>query len=190
MTFINDKFEHFKNTIDYDIIEGSICDDLELYIYKIFNNFDIHNILEIGFNGGISSGLMLSINDNIKITSIDIGYHNYIKNAKIHIDNLFPNRHELLIGDSRDIVPSLNQNYDFIFIDGGHREPVPQMDIINCKSISNQNTLLCIDDWCDVFGSDGVNQAIENSINSSIIVCLDRQISGRHGWGLFKYVYG
>ena len=62
--------------------------------------------MEIGFNAGHSAELFLSNNKNINVLSFDIGGHQYVKYGKEFIDNKYPNRHALILGDSVQTVPS------------------------------------------------------------------------------------
>ena len=132
-------------------IEGH-CGNFPEYLSKldeVLSEYkDSKHIFEIGFNIGVSSDFFLDNFKNSKVTSVDIGYHGYVKGAKICIDNIYPFRHKLYIGDSTDIVPKLKfeHTFDIIFIDGGHMDDIPYKDIINCKRLANKNTIVIIDD--------------------------------------------
>ncbi len=57
--------------------------------------------------------------------SFDIGSHSYVKRAKKLIDEMFPLRHTLILGDSTKTLPEYckqkeNMLFDAAFIDGGH----------------------------------------------------------------------
>jgi hypothetical protein len=88
-------------------------------------------------------------NTNANIVSIDIGRHKYTNEGKKIIDEKFPNRHQLILGNSmnvltKDEIPNLK--YDLIYIDGGHSYKCANSDIINCKKYADENTLLIMDD--------------------------------------------
>jgi hypothetical protein len=168
------------------LVAGQIMSMLE----TLANNPSITRCLEIGFNGGLSAATILSARPNISLVSVDIGLHEYVLKAKNTIDSKFPGRHTLVIGDSLQAVPQLAKlisgSFDFIFIDGGHEEPVPRKDIENCLALCTDKTLICIDDWCEAYGGDGVNQAIEDFMKNGTLLCVEQCKSANRGWGFFQ----
>ena len=103
--------------------------------------------LQIGFNSGDSANYFLSMNKGT-LLSIDICNHQYVLEAEQYINNKYPNRHILSIGDSTKVIPQLQDDiYDYIYIDGGHSVKVATADIANCKRLSDENTLVIIDDY-------------------------------------------
>lgn len=111
----------------------------------------IKTVLEIGFNAGHSADTFLKSNKNIKVTSFDIGTHAYMNLGKKYIDTKYPNRHTLVKGDSRVTVSNYAQKnpelkFDIIFIDGGHFENIPEMDLRNCRSLAHKNTIVILND--------------------------------------------
>lgn len=103
-------------------------------------------ILEIGFNCGHSSYVMLAERPDVTITSIDIGHHAYTLEAKKYVDKLFPNRHTLLIGDSQSVMKTIHGQWDLFFIDGGHEYAVAKSDIDQCLRLAKPGDLLIVDD--------------------------------------------
>ena len=83
------------------------------------------NAMEIGFNAGHSADIFLKSNPDLFLTSFDLGDHAYVLEAKKYIDATYPNRHTLILGDSRLSVPKFTRDlnnscyFDLIFIDGG-----------------------------------------------------------------------
>ena len=121
-------------------------------ITKILKSKPFQNILEIGFNAGHSSELFLK-NTNAQVYSFDLGDHlaQYMVTGKQYIDAVFPNRHTLILGDSKKTIPkftldSKNMKFDLIFIDGGHDYDTAYADLKNCRQLANENTIVIMDD--------------------------------------------
>ena len=109
------------------------------------------NILEIGFHAGHSADVFLSNNPNLKMISFEIGTYDYVSIGKEYIDNQYPNRHRLIIGDSTKSVPkyiedNIHASFDLIFIDGGHDYNVAKQDLKNCIKLANKDTIIVMDD--------------------------------------------
>jgi predicted O-methyltransferase YrrM len=90
-------------------------------------------------------------NSTCKVTSFDLGSHLYVTVAKEYIDMNFPNRHTLILGDSRETIPKyIAQNkdtkFDIIFVDGGHDYDVVKSDLENCMHLAHKNTIVILDD--------------------------------------------
>tara|TARA_B100000900_G_scaffold236404_1_gene200709 strand:+ start:1330 stop:2010 length:681 start_codon:yes stop_codon:yes gene_type:complete len=140
------------NLNDIWINEGNINQipkQVEL-IKKIIKGGNINSVLEIGFNAGYSAELFLN-NTSMDIVSFDDGRHEYHKFGKLHIDKNFPNRHSLILGDSKKtlleyIISNPTKNFDLIFIDGGHDYNTAESDLLNCKNLSHKNTIVIMDD--------------------------------------------
>jgi predicted O-methyltransferase YrrM len=151
-------------------------------------------ILEIGFNAGHSSKFFLEHTD-ATIVSFDLGCHVYTYYSKKIIDSLFPGRHTLILGDSKNSVKMYPQEiFDLIFIDGGHEYTTAKSDLLNCKKFANQDTLVILDDT--VFNSSweeswtiGPTKVWKESKDKDIILPIDSidYLPGRGmSWGKFK----
>ena len=160
----------------------------------LINNDKIINILEIGMNAGHSSCLFLENNEKCNVFSFDIGTHHYVNIGKQYIDNTYPNRHKLFIGDSKISLPLFINNYkeakmDVIFIDGGHDYGTATSDLINCRNLSHKDTILIMDDtitYNDVNTADwniGPTQAW-NTLKSYNLIEEKKSYVFRYGRGM------
>jgi predicted O-methyltransferase YrrM len=138
---------------------------------------NIKNVLEIGFNAGHSSDVFLKSNDNVTVTSFDIGTHNYVIYGKSYIDQTYSFRHKLVIGDSMETLPkfinSTDTKFDIIFIDGSYNYDVSYSDLINCKSLAHKDTIVIMDDVTNA-GNETYNQGPskvwKDAVSKKIIV--------------------
>ena len=111
------------------------------------------NILEIGFNGGHGACTMLYANRHAKVISFDIG-HYYDDCGQFgykYLQQHYPDRIKLILGSSRITVPEFSKanpemKFDLIFIDGDHTRVGAKDDIMNCRSVSHNNTIVVVDD--------------------------------------------
>ena len=142
----------FLNNSGLNMVEGysqQIPEQVE-DLLNLTNKPNI-NIMEIGFNGGHSAEVFLQNNKDLTLTSFDLGVHNYVIPAKKYIDANYPNRHTLILGDSRKTIPNyLEKNkdikFDIIFIDGGHDYEIANEDMKNCFHLAHKDTIVILDD--------------------------------------------
>ena len=112
------------------------------------SNFDnVNEVLEIGFNSGFSAVLFLNSNPNINITCVDIGLHKYTIPCYNKIKEFYGDRINLLIGNSKEVVPKIHNKFDLIHIDGAHDDTIAREDIINSYYLSNDKCTLIMDDY-------------------------------------------
>jgi predicted O-methyltransferase YrrM len=78
--------------------------------------------LEIGFNAGHSSTIILTANPKMKLISLDICRYAYTLPCAKHLHEKFKDRFGFTKGSSQEILKGkkLNVNLDFIHVDGGH----------------------------------------------------------------------
>lgn len=144
--------ESFLNSRGFYAFEGhtQLCPQKVFDLINLTNKPHI-NIMEIGFNAGHSAEIFLQNNKNLTLTSFDLGGHTYVSTAKEYIDATYPNRHTLILGDSRETIPYYLKNnkdikFDFIFIDGGHEYEIAKTDMKNCFHLAHKDTIVALDD--------------------------------------------
>jgi predicted O-methyltransferase YrrM len=157
-------------------------------------------IMEIGFNAGHSTELFLK-NSDAYVYSFDLGdhFHQYLKYGKQYINKNYPDRHTLILGDSTIRVPIFAQNndikFDLIFIDGGHSYEVAYADLINCRKLANENTIIIMDDIIKktefqeghtIGPSNAWNKLIQNNLLSEI---SHSDYSKGRGQSVGKYIF-
>jgi predicted O-methyltransferase YrrM len=116
----------------------------------VADNAWVRRIAEIGFNGGHSAVNFLGVRSDIELVSFDLGEHDYVEYARQFVEQTFPGRHTLILGDSRITVPSYSKeghaHFDLLLIDGGHDYAVAAADLRNARSLAAANTLVLMDD--------------------------------------------
>ncbi|WP_175478910.1 class I SAM-dependent methyltransferase [Rubrimonas cliftonensis] len=110
--------------------------------------------IEIGFNGGHSALMALSLNPELRLTAVDIGHHPYTALAARFLKRLFPERFRFVEGDSREVVPALRlalvgARFDFAHIDGGHTPEICRADISNALTMTAPGGVVVVDDLGD-----------------------------------------
>lgn len=178
-----------KQAKQYKIIEGYVSGVQIEYLQTFIRKNNIKNILEIGFNGGISSAAMLSAASDVKVTSFDIGHWDYVSKAKQLVDEVFPERHTLIVGDSTVTVPAFSfpegaPRFDLAFIDGGHTDPVPRLDILNVLPHMRDQGFIIMDDYCEMYGKYGVIKGYDDCVAQNVIKTIEGPIAGpgNSGW--------
>lgn len=116
-------------------------------ISNLVLNKNIKNVMEIGFNGGFSTLLMLVSNPYMHITCFDLGEHTYTRPCYKKMKETFGDRIDIIFGDSTKTLKEITNNYDLIHIDGGHSTEVATCDIMNSIRLSKQGTILIMDDY-------------------------------------------
>ena len=168
---------------------GTGKEEMRFFLNFLRKETNVKTILEIGFNTGLSATTFLYARPDITVISVDIGNHDYVLTAKKWIDKEFPNRHMLFVGDSMQVLPQIMKQFpaytpDMIFVDGGHDDPCPRVDISNAIKISNSNTFIIVDDvvpWMkDIISS--INECLRNNT----LRLIEQGSSEIWGWAVFK----
>ena len=116
-------------------------------ISNVVLSSNIKKVMEIGFNAGFSTLLMLLSNPNITLTCFDLGEHSYTLPCYAKLKETFGDRIQLIIGDSTQTLKEVDDNFDVIHIDGGHSTEVAESDIIQSHRLSLPGSILIMDDY-------------------------------------------
>jgi len=195
-------FEVLNNLIiasGQQLVEGSLffygAHDIsfnEEFIHKQVNLFnlakDADYILEIGFNAGHSTALMLLANPHSKILHFDLAEHAYGKRCYEYLKSVFgPHRFiDFVAGDSTQTVPAyintpntpleiytrkyINKTefkgFDLLHIDGGHSDNVARSDIIHTAQYAypKHNTMVF-----DDTNYDNLQRIVDEAIASNLV---------------------
>lgn len=127
-------------------------------LFRLVKDFQVQNVLELGTSLGLSSMyLSLAIPDS-KIITIE-GCPNIAKIAKANFEKFELRNIEINIGNFDDILPEVlksNENFDFVFIDGNHREEPTIRYFEQCLEKATNETLFVFD---DIHWSEGMENA-------------------------------
>ena len=126
---------------------------------EINKTHPVRNVLEFGFNTGWSTYIILKTLGETTVTSIEIYKFNNAEIAVQRLKDIFPNRSNIIWGDSRDIYEKVisnkiilpNNKYDTAFIDGGHFPEIVEKDIELCKFLGIKNFIFDDGDCPNIF---------------------------------------
>jgi len=168
-----------------DKINDGDCSQIVSQIDKlkeIMSKMNPKNILEIGFGLGKSSLLFLS-HSNANVYSFDLFDQEYHKIGKKYIEEIFPNRHLLIAGNSLYtlddfIEKNANLKFDMIFIDGG-RNHIPYSDLSKCSFLSYKNTIIILNNYVKkpenyAFWNDGFNNAWNKMLQNKYVYEIEQ----------------
>ncbi len=178
----------YTKKINFLITEGFVLNEQSTFMTQFMKENSIKNVMEIGFNGGVSSSVFLSSGDDVSVTSFDIGEHEYVHSAKKLIDEVFsPDRHVLILGDSTETVPKFKPDdtelFDLVFVDGGHAGDIPELDIKNSHRLLKKGGFFIIDDFCYAYGLD-VMKGVKRCIDQGLVTVHSGPFfgDGDRGW--------
>jgi len=171
---------------------GSITPPQQQFLIQFLTEHtEIKEILETGFHIGLSAATMMSVRDDIYVTSFDIFWFDYTRRAKLLLDIYFPVRNLLVAGNSVCSLQTYFKKHpsyvpDLVFIDGGHERPIPFLDMYYILKQILTGTWIIIDDYCKEHGEGGVLEAVNEFITKGYITDVKIYKAADRGWMVGK----
>lgn len=166
------------------VYEGGASADEALYLRNVARLTGAKRIGEIGFNIGFSSLAFLESGPDVTVLSFELDRRHAVEMAKEFIDERYPGRHELIIGNSLRTVPehaaTHSGTFDLFFVDGGHEYEVAAADIRSARELTRPGGILVVDDltpW-HPWGA-GPSQAWYEAIEEGILEPLESFVDGK-----------
>jgi len=171
---------------------GSITPPQQQFLMSfLVEHPEIKNVLETGFHVGLSAAIMMSVREDIYVTSFDIFWFDYTRRAKLLLDIYFPVRNLLIAGNSVCSLQTFFKTHptyspDLVFIDGGHERPIPFLDMYYILRHIKTGTWIIIDDYCNEHGEGGVIEAVNEFITKKYIEDVIIYKAEDRGWVVGK----
>lgn len=183
---IKQAFHHVMQA-EAGIYEGGASLAQISHLRDVARRSDSTWIAEIGFNVGYSTIGFLESSPETKVVSFELDLRPCVKLAKEFIDQRYPGRHELVVGDSQVTVPEFADaekagqfGFDLVFIDGSHMYEVAANDIDNIRRIAAHRATVVMDDltpWY-LWGA-GPTRAWHEAVETGKIEPLEYIVDGR-----------
>ena len=164
--------------------EGGASVEEALYLRNIARVTEAKAIVEIGFNVGFSSIAFLESGPDVTVVSFELDRRHGVELAKQFVDERYPGRHELIIGNSVETVPAYAESkagtFDLAFVDGGHEYEIATADIRNTCRLVRPGGIVVVDDltpWY-MWGA-GPSQAWQEAIDDGLIDPLESFVDGK-----------
>lgn len=171
---------------------GSISEGQRSFLRTFLEaNPTITNVLETGFNLGLSAATILDVRPSLRVVSADIFWFHTTAHAKQLLDLAFPGRHLLLAGNSVNTLPTLWTQFptfvpDMVFVDGGHEPPIPFLDLLTICQFVPEHTWILVDDYCNTHGSHGVIPAVDTCVDKGYVEIVQEEQYNDRGWILLQ----
>ena len=110
-------------------------------ILKLFELPHVKTVCETGYNLGHSAALAFIANPNMTVISFDMATHLSTVHSVALLQEKFPGKLVVVLGDSQKSVPDYFSNNkdavcDVVLVDGGHEGNIPISDLINFRKAS------------------------------------------------------
>ena len=133
-----------------DMSEGGASVAEATYLRDLAARHGAGWVIEIGFNLGFSAIAFLESGPDTRVISFELDDRPSVRLAKQFVDEHYPGRHELVLGDSLTTVTAFAsdrpERADLVFVDGGHDYEVAAADLRNARGVSRPGGHVVIDD--------------------------------------------
>lgn len=141
-------------------------------------------IAEIGFNVGFSALAFLESSPHSHVVSFEVNERRAVLLAKSFVDERYPGRHELVIGDSLDTLPRYADEhphaFDLVFVDGGHSKEIADSDIRHACRLARPGGLVVVDDVIPWFRwGAGPYAAWNEAVGAGLLEPVELRVDGR-----------
>jgi predicted O-methyltransferase YrrM len=165
------------------IYEGGASVEEATYLRDLTVSAKAVRVAEIGFNVGFSSIAFLSAAPEVEVVSFELDQRPAVELAKRFVDERYPDRHEIIIGNSVDTVPAYAEShkvpFDLVFVDGGHEYDTARADIANARRIAKPGALIVVDDVIPWYPwGVGPHQAWREALASGLIEPVESVVDG------------
>ena len=141
-------------------------------LFRLAKYFKVNNVLELGTSFGLSSMYLALANPDSKIITVE-GCPNISKIAKENFKNLGMENIEVHTGNFDDILPGIlesTNSFDFVFVDGNHREEPTIRYFEQCLDKVTNETIFVFDDIHWSAGMENAWQHIQNHSRVTLTV--------------------
>lgn len=155
----------------------------------------IKRIIEIGLNGGHSAeNFFQNCPELQQLVSFDIEKHPYTRVAREYLEKKYKEQFVFVPGSSAVSVreyakKSPNTKYDLIYIDGDHSYQGAVRDILNCKMLADENTVLWIDDYNGLSIKNAVLECQKRGVIQVDNIHDSSDVCGRRVWVEAHYLF-
>lgn len=134
-----------------------VSSELTCAIFKeILEVTKAKSVFEIGFNYGHSAFTWLSLDNDLKLFSVDIGKYVHTLVNLDKLKTMFGERFNFSVTNSSYVKPSDISDYDLFWIDGDHSDGMLSSDL-NLGNAAKSKWIL-IDDYCYGIRSPGASE--------------------------------
>jgi SAM-dependent methyltransferase len=160
---LNPGDSYYENYLWHYKKRGNTFVDYYHLLWQMAANCPPASVLEIGCRTGISICQLLSAMEkpqDVKVVLCDIFADGFISPEIVKMNlrhlNLPTENIEFKVGSSLDIIPTIQEKFDYILVDGDHTPSVARQDLENVSGLLNEGGILITDDiaadGCDLIG--------------------------------------